>query len=75
MFFEVQMTLLECVLGGILAKVKSKQLTPNRRQRLVDHQERMRKLVQDFLNRDDNSTILPNKNDLKGCVLFQGFEF
>ena len=48
-----------------LAKVKSKQLTPNRRQRLVDHQERMRKLVQDFLSRDDNSRILPNKNDVK----------
>jgi hypothetical protein len=48
-----------------LAKVKSKQLTPNRRQRLVDHQERMKKLVQDFLNRDDNSRILPNKNDVK----------
>jgi hypothetical protein len=48
-----------------LAKVKSKQLTPNRRQRLVDHQERMRKLVHDFLSRDDNSRILPNKNDVK----------
>jgi hypothetical protein len=48
-----------------LAKVKSKQLTPNRRQRLVDHQERMKKLVQDFLNRDENSRILPNKNDVK----------
>jgi hypothetical protein len=25
----------------------------------------MRKLVQDFLSRDDNSRILPNKNDVK----------
>lgn len=48
-----------------LAKVKSKQLTPNRRQRLVDHQERMRKLVQGFLSRDDNSRILQGKNDIK----------
>lgn len=48
-----------------LAKVKSKQLTPNRRQRLVDHQERMRKLVQGFLSRDGNSRIFQGKNDIK----------
>lgn len=48
-----------------LAKVKSKQLTPNRRQRLVDHQERVRNLVQDFLSREDNIRILPNKYDIK----------
>ena len=48
-----------------LAKVKSKELTPSRRQRLVDHQGRMRKLVRDFLSRDDNSRILPNKYDVK----------
>ena len=47
-----------------LAKVKSKELTPSRRQRLVDHQERMRKLVRDFLSRDENNRILPNKNDV-----------
>jgi hypothetical protein len=45
--------------------VKSKQLIPNRRQRLVDHQERMRNLVQDFLSREDNIRILPNKYDIK----------
>jgi hypothetical protein len=43
----------------------AKELTPSRRQRLVDHQGRMRKLVRDFLSRDDNSRILPNKYDVK----------
>lgn len=48
-----------------MAQMKTKLTRDKKRQRLVDQQERMKSCIEEFLSRDDNSRVVPDKNEVK----------